>query len=59
MGKEKCVDTMYSAYSLFNSYTIDTSYLPDIYVQNPRVIGPRAAGVYIRQTTNAHGITNM
>ena len=59
MRKEKCVDTMYSAYSLFNSYTMGTTYLPDIYAQNPRAIDPRAEGIYIRQTTSAHGKTNM
>ena len=36
-----------------------TSGLPDIYTRSPRAAGPRAEGVYIRQTTSAHGITNM
>ena len=31
--------------------------LPDIYTLSPRACGPRASGVYIRQTTRAHGIT--
>ena len=31
--------------------------LPDIYTLSPRACGPRALGVYIRQTTRAHGIT--
>ena len=34
-----------------------TGGLPDIYTQSPRAPGPRAEGVYIRQTTSAHGIT--
>ena len=29
---------------------------PDIYTLSPRACGPRASGVYIRQTTRAHGI---
>ena len=33
--------------------------LPDMYTQSPRAAGPRAEGVHIRQTTNAHGITVM
>ena len=37
-----------------NSYAMGTSGLPDIYTQ-----GPRAEGVYIRQITSAHGITNI
>ena len=43
----------------FNSYTMGMSGLPDIYTQSPRAAGPRAEGAYIRQTTSAHGITNM
>ena len=43
----------------FNSYTMGTSGLPDIYTRSPRAAGPRAEGVYIRRTTSAHGITNM
>ena len=31
--------------------------LPDIYTLSPRACGPWALGVYIRQTTCAHGIT--
>ena len=31
--------------------------LPDIYTLSPWDCGPRASGVYIRQTTRAHGIT--
>ena len=37
---------------VFNSYTMGTSGLPDIYTRCPR-----ASGVYIRRTTRAHGIT--
>ena len=33
--------------------------LPDMYTRSPRAAGPRAEGVHIRQTTNAHGITVM
>ena len=33
--------------------------LPDIYTQGLRVTSLRAEGVYIRQTTSAHGITIM
>ena len=38
-------------------YTMGMSGLPDMYTRSPRV--PRASGVHIRQTTNAHGITVM
>ena len=41
-----------------NSYTMDKSALPDIYAQTQ---GPQARGrvrIY-RQSTSAHGITNM
>ena len=31
--------------------------LPDIYSRSLRATGPQALGVYIRQTTRAHGIT--
>ena len=31
--------------------------LPDVYTLSPQACGPRASGVYIRQTTRAHGIT--
>ena len=44
---------------IFNSYTMGTSGLPDIYTRSPRAAGPRAEGVYIRRTTSAHGITIM
>ena len=44
---------------IFNSYTMGTSGLTDIYTRSPRACGPRAEGVYIRQTTSAHGITIM
>ena len=37
---------------LDNSYTMCTRGSPDIYT-----LSPRALGVYIRQTTRAHGIT--
>ena len=33
--------------------------LPDIYTQSQRATGPRAEGVYIRQTTSAHVTTIM
>ena len=33
--------------------------LPDIYTQSTRAAGPRAEGVYIRQTTSAHVTTVM
>ena len=36
------------------SYTMGMSGLPDMYTRSPR-----AAGVHIRQTMNAHGITVM
>ena len=39
------------------SYTMSTRGSPDIYTLSPRACGPRALGVYIRQTTRAHGIT--
>ena len=42
---------------LHSSYTMGTSGLPDIYTRSLRAAGPRAEGVYIRQTTCAHGIT--
>ena len=34
--------------ALFNSYTMGTSGLPDIYTRSLRAAGPRAEGVYIR-----------
>ena len=37
---------------IYNSYTMCTRGLPDIYT-----LSPRDSGVYIRQTTRAHGIT--
>ena len=39
---------------LYNSYTMGTGGLPDIYT-----LSPRALGVYITQTTHAHGITTI
>ena len=36
-----------------------TSGLFDIYTRSLRAAGPRAEGVYVRQTTSAHGITNI
>ena len=42
---------------LHSSYTMGTCGSPDIYTLSPRACGPRALGVYIRQTTRAHGIT--
>ena len=44
---------------IFNSYTMGMRSLPDTYTQSPRDAGPRAEGVYIRQTMSAHGITTM
>ena len=43
----------------FISYTMDKSGLPDIYAQSTRAAGMRTEDVYIRQSTSAHGITNM
>ena len=40
-----------------NSCNMGTSGLPDIYTQSTRAAGPRADGVYIRQTTSAHVTT--
>ena len=37
---------------LNSSYTMGIHGLPDMYT-----LSPRDSGVYIRQTTNAHGIT--
>ena len=42
---------------LYSSYTMDTYGSTDIYTLSPRACSPRALGVYIRQTTGAHGIT--
>ena len=52
-----CIDYCHDC--IFNSYTMGTSGLPDIYTRSPRAAGPRAEGVYIRQTTSAYGITIM
>ena len=41
------------------SCNMGTSGLPDIYTQSTRAAGPRAGGVYIRQTTSAHVTTVM
>ena len=40
-----------------NSCNMGTHGLPDIYTLSPRACGPRALGVYIRQTTRAHVTT--
>ena len=40
-----------------NSCHMGTRGLPDIYTLSPRACGPRALGVYIRQTTRAHVTT--
>ena len=40
-----------------NSFNMGTCGLPDIYTLSPRACGPRALGVYIRQTTRAHVTT--
>ena len=42
---------------LHSSYTMGTQGLPDIYTLSTWACGPWALGVYIRQTTRAHGIT--
>ena len=42
---------------LHSSYTMGTHGSPDIYTLSPWACGLRASGVYIRQTTHAHGIT--
>ena len=38
-----------------SAYTVCMSGLPDMYTHSLRAAGPRAKGVNIRQTTNAHG----
>ena len=38
--------------------TMGTCGLPVSYTLSPRACGPQASGVYIRQTTHAHGITS-
>ena len=42
---------------LHSSYTMGTRGSPNIYTLGPQACGPQASGVYIRQTTCAHGIT--
>ena len=42
---------------VYNSCNMGTRGLPDIYTLSPRACGPRALGVYIRQTTRAHVTT--
>ena len=37
-----------------NSCNMGTCGLPDIYTLSPQACGPRALGVYIRQTTHGH-----
>ena len=49
-----CVGSFVVRYTICNGYAMDTSGLPDIYTQSLR-----AEGVYIRQATSAHGITNI
>ena len=50
------LDTNY----VFNSFTMGTSGLPDIYTCSwLKHKGRRLKDVYIRQTMSAHGITNM
>ena len=39
------------------SYTVGTRGSSDIYNLSPWACSPQALGVYIRQTTGAHGIT--
>ena len=45
-GNHRDIFQIYPGAGIFNSYTMGTC-------------GPRAEDVYIRQTTSAHGITNM
>ena len=33
--------------------------LPDVYTQSIRAAGPRAEGIYVRQTMSAHVTTNI
>ena len=68
-GRYHCITGLYAKYTLvnlfdlrcesgiFNSYTMGMSGLTDIHTQSLRAAGPRAEGVYIRRTVNAHGIT--
>ena len=42
-----------------NGYAMGTSGMPDVFTQSLRATGLRTEGVYIRQTTSAHGITNI
>ena len=57
-----CEFTVYCYYLVFtyykqvvhNSCNMVTRGFPDIYTLSPRACGPRALGVYIRQTTCAH-----
>ena len=46
-------------YVIVIPWGLGMSGLPDMYTRSPRAAGPRAEGVHIRQTTNAHGITVM
>ena len=48
---DKCMEVLHI------SYTMCTRGLPDICTLGPWACCPRASGVYIRQTTHAHGIT--
>ena len=48
---------MITHWLVYASYAIGTRDLPDIYTLSPRACGPWPLGVYIRQTTRAHGIT--
>ena len=43
----------------YYSCNVGMSGLPDIYTQSTRAAGPRAKGVYIRQTMSAHVTTAM
>ena len=43
---------MITHWLVYISYAMDTRDLPDVYT-----VSPRALGVYIRQSTRAHGIT--
>ena len=45
--------------AILKTYSMGMSGLPDIYTQSPRAKSLRTEGVYIRQTTDVHGITTM
>ena len=57
LNQKQCIGI--SGYVILYSCNMGTSGLPDIYTQSTRAAGPRAEGVYIRQTTSAHVTTVM